>query len=292
MTVSVIVTLYNYEKFVKETIESILIQENIKEIIVVDDGSTDNSLKIVKKYKDKVKIISKKNGGQLSAFNEGFKYVTGDIIHFVDADDVLYPDFYKNIIKYFEKYDVVFVKREYFGNVNFEEKNFSKDFGFSYLRTFYLKKWIGSSTSAILFKKSVLNKMLPLKEIEEDWKIRADDCLVFGSSLVGAKKFFCGDLKIKYRVHGNNNFFNKQISSDEKFIRWININKLFKIILEKNNIIIDDTQIIYEFNSIKNKNKSDLYDYLKITYFSNLPLFLKLSYAFKILTNYLKKDDK
>jgi len=200
MKISVIITVYNYEKFIRETIESVLIQDCVKEIIAVDDGSTDNSLKILTEYKDKIKIISKTNGGQLSAFNEGFKYAGGDIIHFLDADDVLYPNFYKNIINYFKNFDVVFVRREYFGNVNFiENREYSKDYGFSYLRTFYLKKWIGSSTSAILFKKDIVDKILPIKEIEEDWKIRADDCLVFGSSLVGAKKFYCSDV-LKNRI--------------------------------------------------------------------------------------------
>ena len=289
MKISVIITVYNYEKFIRETIESVLIQDCVKEIIAVDDGSTDNSLKILTEYKDKIKIISKTNGGQLSAFNEGFKYAGGDIIHFLDADDVLYPNFYKNIINYFKNFDVVFVRREYFGNVNFiENREYSQDYGFSYLRTFYLKKWIGSSTSAILFKKDIVDKILPIKEIEEDWKIRADDCLVFGSSLVGAKKFYCSDVFIKYRVHNSNNFFNKKINNDERFIRWMNINKLFKIILKNNNIIIDDIQIIYEFLSIKNKDFQDLKDYLKICYFSKLPFISKLSCFLKLLTLFTK----
>lgn len=293
MKISVIVTVYNYEKFIKETIESIINQTKfdlIKEIIVVNDGSTDNSINVINKYKDKVRIISKQNGGQLSAFNEGFKYATGDIIHFIDADDVLYSNFYEKIINYFNTYDVVFVRREYFGKQNLiENKPNSKDFGFSYLRTFYLKKWIGSSTSAILFKRDVITKILPLKDIEQDWITRADDCLIFGSSLVGAKKIYCSNFKIKYRIHENNNFFHKKINSDDRFKRWININKLFKIILEKNNIVIDDIQIIYEFLSIKEKNFEDLKDYLKICYFSNLPLIIKLYYLTKLISYYIKE---
>jgi len=274
LKISIIVTVYNYEKFIEETLESILNQtrfEYVKEIIIVNDGSTDNSLKIIRNYKniDKIKVISQENGGQLSAFNAGFKYATGEIIHFLDADDVLYSNFYENIVKYFHTYDVVFVRREYFGSKHYlEDKLYSKDFGFSYLRTFYLKKWIGSSTSAILFKKDIIDKILPLKEIEKDWRIRADDCLIFASSLVGAKKFYCSEIKLKYRIHDNNNFFNKKIKEEEKFIRWMNINKLFNIILEKNHINIDDIQIIYEFLTIKNKSFYDFLDYLKVCYFS------------------------
>lgn len=288
MNISVVITLYNYEKFVVETIESILNQTRfdlIKEILIIDDGSTDNSLQVIQKYKDKIKIISKENGGQLSAFNKAYEILTGDIVHFIDADDILYPDFYEKIINYFKIYDVIFVRREYFGKKNFlENKPFSKDFGFSYLRTFYLKKWIGSSTSAILFKKDILDKILPLKEIEKDWKIRADDCLVFGSSLVGARKFYNANILIKYRIHENNNFFNKTVSSEEKFIRWMNINKLFKIILKKNNIVIDDIQIIYEFLSIKDKNLEDLKDYIKICYFSKLSFLTKIFYIIKLIS--------
>ena len=68
--ISIIIPIYNSEKFLRETLESAINQTytNI-EIICVDDGSTDNSLKILKKYSDKIKIVSKKNQGLASSIN-------------------------------------------------------------------------------------------------------------------------------------------------------------------------------------------------------------------------------
>jgi len=97
--VSIIISVYNSQKFLEECIESALNQtyQNI-EIIAVDDGSTDNSLKILKKYSNKIKIISKKNAGTASALNQGIKIAKGEWIKRLDHDDVLYPDAVENLV--------------------------------------------------------------------------------------------------------------------------------------------------------------------------------------------------
>ena len=88
--VSVIIPLYNEEKYITACVESVINQtyKNL-EIIIVDDKSTDNSLKIVKNIKDKrIKIISlKKNAGVANARNKGVEAATGDYICFLDSDD-------------------------------------------------------------------------------------------------------------------------------------------------------------------------------------------------------------
>ena len=91
--VSIIITSYNYEKFLQDAIESALNQSyrNV-EVIIVDDGSTDNSRKIIASYADRVIPILKENGGQGSAFNAGFAASRGDIVIFLDSDDTLFPD--------------------------------------------------------------------------------------------------------------------------------------------------------------------------------------------------------
>ncbi len=91
--VSIIITSYNYEKFLQDAIESALNQSyrNV-EVIIVDDGSTDNSRKIIASYADRVIPILKENGGQGSAFNAGFRASRGDIVIFLDSDDTLFPD--------------------------------------------------------------------------------------------------------------------------------------------------------------------------------------------------------
>jgi len=93
MKVSIIIPVYNAEKYLKECIESALNQtyDDI-EIIAVNDGSTDDSINILKKYSDRIEIIEKENGGIGSALNAGIKAATGEWIKKIDADDVLYPN--------------------------------------------------------------------------------------------------------------------------------------------------------------------------------------------------------
>lgn len=89
--ISIIIPLYNKENYIIQCIDSIINQSyNNFEIVIVDDGSTDSSIEKIKSVADdRIKIISKKNGGVSSARNEGIKNATGDWILFLDADDKL-----------------------------------------------------------------------------------------------------------------------------------------------------------------------------------------------------------
>lgn len=91
--ISIIVPIYNVEKYLRDCIETIINQtyKNI-EIILVNDGSTDSSLEICKEYaqiNDKIKIVDKKNGGLSAARNTGLEHATGKYIMFIDSDDYL-----------------------------------------------------------------------------------------------------------------------------------------------------------------------------------------------------------
>ena len=99
--ISVIVPIYNVEKYLAKCIDSIINQTltNI-EIILVNDGSTDNSRKIIDKYDKKdsrIKVIHKKNGGQGSARNAGLDIAKGEYIGFVDSDDWIDSNMYENL---------------------------------------------------------------------------------------------------------------------------------------------------------------------------------------------------
>ena len=100
--VSVIVPVYNVEKFIDKCLNS-LVKQSLKEIeiIVVNDGTKDNSQKIidkyVKKYPDKIKSYIKENGGQGSARNYGLKKASGEYIGYVDSDDFVEKDMYKKL---------------------------------------------------------------------------------------------------------------------------------------------------------------------------------------------------
>ncbi len=87
---SVLIDTYNHERFIEQAIVSVLEQDfpaADREIIVVDDGSTDRTAEIVKKFGPRVRLLRKENGGQASAFNAGIPECKGEIIAFLDGDD-------------------------------------------------------------------------------------------------------------------------------------------------------------------------------------------------------------
>lgn len=105
-TFSVVIPLYNKSDHIKETVESALAQTfQDYEIVIVDDGSTDGSLEIVKKiHSDKVRIIQQPNQGVAVARNTGIENANGEYIAFLDADDVWHPDYLKTIAELIENY--------------------------------------------------------------------------------------------------------------------------------------------------------------------------------------------
>lgn len=101
--ISVIIPAYNEEKVIANTIEALLeTKYPNKEIIFVDDGSKDNTLRIATQYKDQIKILHKENGGKATALNYGIQYSTGEIIVIVDADTIIGRNSLKEIVKGFE----------------------------------------------------------------------------------------------------------------------------------------------------------------------------------------------
>jgi len=105
--VSILTSNYNYSAYIGQAIESILNQDYDQyELIICDDGSTDDSARIVKDYCQKdprIRLIEKNNGGQASAWNMAFQTSTGELILFLDADDVFYPDKISSVVKAHQK---------------------------------------------------------------------------------------------------------------------------------------------------------------------------------------------
>lgn len=92
MLVSIIITNYNYAPFLAQAIESALQQEGADvEVIVVDDGSTDDSGRIIEGYAGRITAVCQANAGQSAAAQTGFERSSGDAVIFLDADDTLYP---------------------------------------------------------------------------------------------------------------------------------------------------------------------------------------------------------
>lgn len=120
MKISIIIPAYNVESYIERCISSILKQtyQNY-EIIVINDGSTDNTLDILNKLcscDKRIKVISIKNGGVSNARNIGLDTATGDIISFVDADDYIIENMIETMIRVFMQHKVQLVACSFLGN--------------------------------------------------------------------------------------------------------------------------------------------------------------------------------
>lgn len=132
--IAVVMAIYNTEDFLNEAIDSVINQtldfeENIQ-LILVDDGSEDNSLKICKEYQEQypknIVVISQENSGQAIARNNGLEYVNARYVNFLDSDDYFSEETFENVYKFFiyhdEETDIVSVPIKFFGRINWNHQ--------------------------------------------------------------------------------------------------------------------------------------------------------------------------
>jgi glycosyltransferase involved in cell wall biosynthesis len=103
--VTALVDTFNHERYIAQALASVLDQEfsaRELEIVVVDDGSTDNTPSIIQKFLPRVKYLRKKNGGQASAFNAAFGHVNGDLVALLDGDDWWAKGKLRTVVDHFE----------------------------------------------------------------------------------------------------------------------------------------------------------------------------------------------
>jgi hypothetical protein len=106
--VDIVINNYNYARFLSAAIESACAQTHERvRTIVVDDGSTDDSRRLLRTYEDRVTVVLKENGGQASALNAGMERCEGDVVLFLDADDVLHPQAASRVAAAFAADDTV-----------------------------------------------------------------------------------------------------------------------------------------------------------------------------------------
>ena len=301
MKTTCLVNNYNYADFVGEAISSVLVQTKpFDEIIIVDDGSTDGSLDVITAAvanRSDINVIAKKNEGQLSCFNEGFAAATGDVIFFLDADDLYTPRYLETALDVYDKNkdcDFLCCAVHEFGDHD-ALKNFinhyceeTGDIGFSLLRTMYGKEFIGGATSSLSAKRPILEQFLPLP-FAHDWKISADDCLVYGSSLVGARKYCLPEPLVEYRVHGGNKWYNKSFTKSYQFKKQLKIEKMMQYIIEKNHYGGElDKLILREFRTVPDPDLNTTRFYLSLLRKSKLYPEEKKEIRSKIIRKYLK----
>jgi glycosyltransferase involved in cell wall biosynthesis len=212
--VSVLIDTYNHEQFIEQAIVSVLEQDfpaSECEIFVVDDGSTDRTPEIIKKFAGRVTHLPKKNGGQGSAFNFGVPKCRGEIVAFLDADDWWEKSKLSAVVAEFERnaeigavghglYEVDENGKRLFLNVPDREylcqlRNLEEARQFLELRSFL-------GTSRLAVRRSVLEKIFPLPEtmlIEAD-EFLATHAVAVSGCLVLDRPLTC------YRFHPGNQF--------------------------------------------------------------------------------------
>ena len=209
MKVSIIIPIYNAEKYLEETIKSALNQTYPDiEVIAVNDGSTDNSLQILEKFTNKIKIISTEDKGKAYAFNQGLKFASGEWIKVLDGDDVLYPTAIEDLIDESKKitnknkvilygnFDRIDSKGNIFAQVKEPNYNDLTDFE---LNVRLLDSHFVTEATVLIHNSTLKDYGLYKEGIPfEDYEIKLRYCLLFGCRLHHVNKTIA-----KYRIHPN-----------------------------------------------------------------------------------------
>lgn len=219
--VSILINNYNYGPFLEEAIDSALNQSysNV-EVIVVDDGSIDNSCDIIKSYEKNIIPVYKNNGGQASAFNAGFKVSQGDFLFLLDSDDVFYPEKIEKVVDYFESdleagwyyHSLMLLDDEKGVSLRTDPESLpSRKIDFrSNIMAGRLPSF-APATSGLCFRRNLLQKILPMPEDIT----KVSDYYVKWVALGMEKGFYEQKDLAMQRIHGSNMF---TLRRDRKFL--------------------------------------------------------------------------
>lgn len=207
---SIIIPNYNYEKYIGATIESALALDWArKEIVVVDDGSTDRSLEIIKSYGDRIQYVAKGNGGQRSAVNAAFPLTSGELIYILDSDDLVTPEMARETIPLFtpDVAKIQFCLRVIDGEgapIGSAIPNFPDDVSHEKIIQELLTTALYPCppTSGNLYARRVLEKLFPIPEQE---KLSSDSFLNTLSPLYG-RVVSVNKILASYRTHDSNSW--------------------------------------------------------------------------------------
>jgi glycosyltransferase involved in cell wall biosynthesis len=207
---TVLIDTYNYGEFIEDAVASALGQNfpaEEREILVVDDGSTDDTKERLQKFGEAIRYFKKPNGGQASAFNFGFEHARGEVIALLDADDIWLPEKLGCVYEVFERHPgagMVYHRVHLWdgGRDISEDTYFVPVSGRVTESRRALLRYPMVGTSCLAFRREALWKLLP---VPESLRFQADaylTALIIFVAEVAAVPEFLG----KYRLHGANLF--------------------------------------------------------------------------------------
>ena len=281
MRTGCLINHYNYGRFVGEAFESVLAQTRpLDEIVLVDDGSTDGSRDVVLRLGEReprLKLLLQTNAGQLSCFNAAFAASSADVLFFLDADDLWDPGYVAAALDVFASRPAIdFVACQH-ARLGPDERVDSpaagdRDLGYSVLRTIALRRWVGAPTSCLSMRRTLLERFLPLP-FTADWRTRADDCLVYGASLAGGRKYFLGRPLVRYRIHGANAYQGVTADPHADYRRRLAVNRLLAHVAAEMGWSPDlDDHAHREFRTIERPTRREFRDYRRIAWRARRPL--------------------
>jgi glycosyltransferase involved in cell wall biosynthesis len=207
---SVLIDTYNYGHYVEEAVSSALMQDfpmDEREILVVDDGSTDDTAARLRRFGNAIRYLRKPNGGQASAFNYGFAQARGEAVALLDADDTWLPHKLRRIQEAFEQNrdaGMVYHRLHWWngGNDLAEDRYFIAVSGRVPESRRALLQYPMASTSCLAFRRTALEQLLPVPE-----RLRSQaDAYLTALVIFHAPVVAVGDYLGKYRLHGTNLF--------------------------------------------------------------------------------------
>ncbi len=211
--VSILINNYNYGRFLRDAIDSALHQTYPNtEVVVVDDGSTDDSRQIIASYGSRIIPVLKENGGQGSAFNAGFALCRGEWVCLLDSDDAWHPAKIEEVVGATRKFPEAVLVYHKYQSVSEELKPVDRirpaGVFCGWIDEIIERNggwWACPPTSAYSFRKAVLERIGKIPE--ERFRICADAYLTYLVPFLGPVLGLNRCL-VDYRLHGGNRFSN------------------------------------------------------------------------------------
>ncbi len=301
---SVVIPVYNTDKYLERTLDSVLHQTfSVYEVICVDDGSTDDSLSILNNYAkqdERVKVIHKKNGGSVSARKSGIMEAKGTYVTFVDSDDFMEPMMYEEMMGLAVKYDADLVTsgfiRDYNNTTVANDEKIKKGLyvgeqikknilgSLIDVNSFYSTEISPSLCNKIFKKNKLINIMM---RIDDRITLGDDDAVVYpflfrsNTIVVSGKNYYHYCVRESGSVMGvrrpndkdsvaillqylEREFRNADEPGLAMMVQFHMLKMQFLLLRSASKVLRYDGEILYPFGEIKKEGKILLYGYGKL----------------------------